>query len=242
MKTRLRIIILTVLIFGLAGSAFTLDRLIDNAGILDASVKASLLDRLNSVSTQYDFDLVIVTENSIGSKSPMDYADDFFDYNGYGLGNDNDGCIFLLVMGSRDYWFSTSGRGIKLMNSTAGDKLEKSVLPYLKNDNFPDAFRAFISDWEEFLILDSRGRSYNFFHHYNLILTAIAWLVSLATGFLIVFSWKAKMNNVVPQHLATAYIIPGSLAFTEKKLFAQPDFLCKIEQRLLADDSGTLLG
>jgi uncharacterized protein len=156
---------------------------------------------------------VIVTENDIGNARPRDYADDFFDYNGYGLGKDRDGCLFLVVMGSRDYWFSTSGRGIGLFNDTAAGKLEKDVLNYLRNDDYFNAFAAFAANWETFLVLDGKGRRYNVFYEYNAVMVAIAWLVSLGIGFLIVGLWKRSMNTALPQTQAAAYTVPGSLSF-----------------------------
>jgi len=217
MKTKLLKLCLPLLILFLAVPAFGRERIVDAAGLLSAEEKENLLKLADSISTAYDFDLVIVTEKSIGSAEPMDYADDFFDDNGYGLGTDRDGCLFLQVTRSRDFWFSTSGRGIKMLNQTAGDKLEADVVKFLKEDKPYEAYRAFFHAWETFLELDAKGRSYNFFHQWNMVLVSIAWLVALATGFIIVQIWKKGMNTALPQTHAAGYIIPGSLAFSEKK-------------------------
>jgi uncharacterized protein len=199
------------------GQGFALDRVVDNAGLLSLSEKNELASMMNSIASSYNFDLVIVTETSIGNRSPMQYADDFFDYNGYGLGEDRDGCLFLQVTGSRDMWFSTSGRGEKVLNSYAYQKLESDTVKYLSDGNSYAAFRAFILAWDEFLELDTKwGRSYNFFYRWNLVLVIIAWLVAFGIGCLIVHNWKQGMNTAMPKTQAVAYIIPGSLNFTVK--------------------------
>jgi uncharacterized protein len=217
MKTKLIKICLPFLIVFCVPSAFTLERIIDNAGLLSQQEKANLMGLISSAASNYDFDLVIVTEKNIGASDPMRYADDFFDNNGYGLGQDRDGCLFLLVTDSHDYWFSTSGRGIRILNPTAGGKLESSVVKFLKEGNFYGAFNAFLLNWDEYLLLDAKGWSYNFFYQWNAVLVLIAWVIAFAIGLIIVQIWKSGMNTALPQTQAAPYMVPGSLAFKEKK-------------------------
>jgi len=217
MKANLVKLCLAVMIVFFVSPVFAQERIIDNAGLLNSQEKDKLNEIISSVVSKYNFDLVIVTENSIGATSPMEYADDFFDHKGYGLGQGRDGCLFLLVTGSRDRWFSTSGSGEKLLNSTAYNKLKGDVVKLLKKDSYYEAFQAFLIDWEEFLYLNARwGRSYNFFYQWNLVLVLIAWGVAMAIGFIVVQVWKSGMNTALMQTQAAAYVIPGSLAFKEK--------------------------
>jgi uncharacterized protein len=194
-------------------------RIVDNANILSQSESANLTSLIDSVAIAYNFDLVIVTEQSIGAVRPMDYADDFFDYNGYGLGQDRDGCLFLRVMGTRDYWFSTSGRGIQLLdgNPFAFDVLEANVGHYLGSDQYYEAFQTFILDMEKFLSLEAVGRRYNFFHHYNAMLVLSAWVIALVVAFAVVLIWKKGMNTALAKTQAAAYVVPGSLSFKVQK-------------------------
>ena len=205
-----KLLALVVLLVCLPVFLFAQAYVVDNAELLSSSEKADLERQLAAISSTYNFDLVIVTENSIGNAEPRDYADDFFDRGGYGL----DGCLFLQVTESRDYWFSTSGRGIKILNNAAGGKLESDVLKFLRDDDPAGAYRAFINDWKTFLALDAKGRNYNFFHQWNAVLVIVGWVISLLIGFLVVQSWKAQMNTALPKKEANLYVIPGSLAFT----------------------------
>ena len=211
-KVKLFILLLVVFSF----PAFSQQRIVDNAGLLSSAQKMSLLEKINSVAETYGFDLVIVTEKNIGGASPRDYADDYFDYNGYGLGHDRDGCLFLQVTDTRDYWLSSSGRGIKMLASFAGDKLERDILKSLKADNYYEAYNSFISNWEKFLSLEAKGRSYNFFEHWNIALVIGAWIVALAAALIIIWIWKRGMNTAIEKKEAGAYIVNGSLSFTAK--------------------------
>ena len=217
MKTKLSSIWLSVLFICFSLPVFAGERVVDNAGLLSAGERAELLRLTEFIASTYNFDLVIVTEKSIGSQSAMAYADDFFDYQGYGLGSDRDGCLFLQVTESRDYWFSTSGRGDGILNSSALGRLSADVVKCLQKDDPYGAYRVFISDWEEFLALDAAGRHYGFLHRWHLVMTGIAWLIALVIGLVVVFVWKAGMNAVIPPTNAAAYMVPGSLSFREKR-------------------------
>jgi uncharacterized protein len=233
---KINFFLFSLAIFIISASLFAKSRVVDSAGLLSAAEAASIQNLADTISETYDFDLVIVTENDIGNAQPMDYADDFFDYNGYGLGQDRDGCLFLIVMGTRDYWFSTSGRGIGIFNAAATEKLEKDALNFLRKNDFYNAFAVFAKDWETFLVLDAKGRHYNVFYEYNVIMVVIAWLVSLGIGFLIVVSWKKNMNTALQQTQAAAYVIPGSLSFTVQ----QDQFLySSVSRTARENDSGS---
>ena len=190
---------------------------IDNAGLLSPAQITFLEERIASIAKTYNFDLVILTERNIGRSDPGEYADNFFDNNGYGLGPDRDGSLFLQVVESRDYWFSPSGRGLKILNDTAYDKLDKETLKYLREGKPFEAYNAFLLCWEEFLVLDAKGRNYNFFHEWNAILIIAAWVLALLIGIYVILVWKSKMNTALAQAFAGAYTVPDSLVFKEKK-------------------------
>lgn len=130
------------------------ERVIDNANLLTLEQKTDLNNIAYTIAMKYNFDLVIVTEKNIGNKTPRDYADDFFDYNGYGIGVNRDGCLFLNVIESRDYWFSTSGRGIRIFDSSSFNysKLENDTIKYLRDGNYAVAYRSFLIHWEGILL------------------------------------------------------------------------------------------
>ena len=217
MKAKLILFYLAVSFICLSAPLFGQNRLVDNAGILDSSQAQSLRVELDRVSTTYDFDLVIVTEKSIGSAKPMDYADDYFDYNGYGLGEDRDGCLFLQVTEDRDYWFSTSGRGIDIYNTAAFNRMESEVLKHLRKDNYYEAYLAFVKTSEEFLKLDAKGRSYNYIRAYFPAFILASWILALLIGMIVVSAWKKDMNNALLKTQAASYMVPGTLSFTDRR-------------------------
>ena len=217
MKKNLFKFLILISILFLAVPAFAQTRIVDNAGLLSADEKNNLTALVDSISVKYNFDLIIVTEKNISDSNPSAYANNFFDENSYGQGQDKSGCLFLHVIGSRDYWFSTSGRGIKILNDTAGNKLEADAIKYLRDGSNYEAYKSFIVNWEKFLALDAKGKHYNFIHQWNAVLMVIAWIAAFLIGIIVIMVWKKGMNAVIAQTQADAYTVPGSLAFKVKK-------------------------
>ena len=218
------------------------ERIIDNAGLLNAQQKALLSSMADSIALTYDFDLVIVTEKSTGNIPTSRFADDFFDNNGYGFGRERDGCLFLHVTESRNYYFSTSGRGIRLLGSTALGKLEADVIRHLKAENPFEAYNAFLLNCETFLKLEAKGGSYSPVRRWDLALTAYAWLIAVIAGFIIVYIWKRKMNSALKETRSDAYIVPGSVNLKLQKEYFLYSTITKTNRENQRNPTGTRTG
>jgi uncharacterized protein len=214
---KVKLFLLLLIIFVISAPLFGLDRLMDTAGLLSDAEAASLEDLLNTISLTYDFDMVIVSVKQTGNYEPKNYADTFFDKNGYGLGKNRDGCLLLIITEKQVFWFSTSGRGKKILTHTASKRLEKDAFDTLEKGDFYNTFLAYTKTWEEFLVLDAKGRTYNIINKYNAVFVIIAWLVSLGIGILIVMIWKKSMSTAIPKKRDATYIVSGSLSFAVQK-------------------------
>ena len=84
--------------------------LIDNADLLTGEEESNLLAKLDEISDRLSVDVAVVTENSIGDKTPREYADDFYDYNSYKY--NPDGVLLLISMEERDWYITTTGSAI----------------------------------------------------------------------------------------------------------------------------------
>ena len=83
--------------------------LVDEASLLSASEEKVLLEKLEDISQKRKCDVAVVTVESLGNKSATAYADDFYDYNGYGYGVNDDGILLLISMEKRDWAITTYG-------------------------------------------------------------------------------------------------------------------------------------
>ena len=105
-------LLLSVLMTVQAQALSDLQRFVDEAGLLTGSEGSDLLDQLNEISERQQVDVVVVTVDSLEGASATEYADDFYDLNGYGFGDEGDGILLLISMEERDWAISTSGFGI----------------------------------------------------------------------------------------------------------------------------------
>ena len=196
---------------------FAEERIIDNAGILSAGSKAALETLMEDIASKYNFNLIILTERSINDEDAIDYSWNYLDSRGLD-GYTWDGCLLLQSTGERDYAITASGRGEKILNEAAYDKLEKDVVDRLREDDYSGAYEVFISKWEKLLVLESKGQKYNFLQErkMHVIFLGAAWLLALMIGSMIVSGMKAQMNTALPKTQADAYMVPGSLALTNQ--------------------------
>lgn len=189
-------------------------RVVDDAGILSQDEVNSLTEKCDKVSEKYDVDVVIVTVESIGDKTPEAFADDYFDYNGYGLGNDRSGVLFLLAMESRDWWISTRGYGINAFSDSDIKEIGSKVVSYLSGEQYAKGFDKFISLAEDELKAAKNSEKFPLFR--NLIIAA---LVGLIVALIVTGNLKSQLKSVHSKREAYDYVRKGSMEITDAREF-----------------------
>ena len=144
---------------------------VDQMGLLDSSALSALEQRLKSISETYRCDVVAAIVPALGDKTAEEFADDYFDYGGYGYGAEpdsngmtvnGDGILLLISMQDRDFAISTSGYGITAFTDYGIlNYIEPSVLPYLKSNRYGEAFNAYADRCEELLQMARDGRPFD---------------------------------------------------------------------------------
>ena len=203
-----------------ADDAQRLPRYTDEVGLLTASQESELTAKLDDISEKHQFDVVITVTDSTGSKHSRLYAADFYEEHGFGFGEDLDGIILMLAMDYRDFAFVTTGYGLYAFTNAGQEYMEKLFLPYLKNDEFFEAFMAFADAADDFLTKAKAGERYE---SGNIPLTAeerrnariwaaaISLVIAIAVPGIIVGVWTSQLKSVRKQDFAGAYIRGGSM-------------------------------
>ena len=108
-----------------------------------------LRERANAFIEKYQMDMVILTisENPYGSSdnSSITYAQDFYDYNNFGVGNTKDGVLVLVDMNNRYRYFLTTGTAQLMYDDARINNINNNVISYLKSGNYYQAFVTYIS-------------------------------------------------------------------------------------------------
>ena len=195
-------------------------RLVDNADLLTDEEENLLLARLDEVSQRQQFDVVVVTASTLDGKSPMAYADDFFDYNGYGLGADRSGALLLLSMEDRDWWISTRGYGITALTDFGIEQIGEDMVPDLSAGNYYDGFITFARDCDSYVTAAKNGEPIDVGSFKAPFAFAKALGIAAVAGLIVAMivgnSLKGKMKTVRTASAAAAYARPGSFFLREQ--------------------------
>lgn len=208
--------IMLMLCMTLSVTAAQLPRLVDGADLLTDSEEQYILSMLDEVSERQQFDVAIVTTNTLDGKSPMAYADDFYDDNGYGWGTSYDGVLLLVSMEDRDWWISTCGYGITAFTDWGIECLSDQFLPDLGNGFYEDSFETFIEGCDEYITLARNGEPFDIgtepFDAGSALFISI--VVGLIAALVIVSSMKAQLKSVYKQNAAN-YLRGDSMKITD---------------------------
>ncbi len=148
---------------------------IDAADLLTDEEENLLASHIYNVEEQYNSAIVIVTVDSLGSRTVEEYGDDFYDYNGYGFGDSHDGILFLIDITSRQWHITTTGSAIKIYTDSAQETLISKCKSSLSAGNYYDAFDQFISACDSRLQTVVERKTFNF----------PKFLICLVAGFLL---------------------------------------------------------
>lgn len=201
-----------------------LTRVEDDADLLSNDEEAALRQKLDRISEETNVDVIVHTNYSLGGKTPADYADDYFDYNGYGLGENYDGIIFVLSMEYRDWRISTHGFGIRAFTDKGQELIVEKMLPDLSNGNYYRAFDNFADLSEEYIIQAKTGEAYDVGNMPKRKITPMALLIFLGISLLVgsiaggvyVVALSSTHKTMKKQKSAGAYQ-EGNIQFTNRK-------------------------
>ena len=203
-----------------AKAADDMIRIADWAELLSESEEAELSDRLDEISERQKFDIVIVTLDSLEGADIVAYADDFFDYNGYGFGEGKDGILFLSSMEERDWCISTSGYGITAFTDAGQEYLSEKFLPYLSDGAYADAFQTFAEWCDDYITQARAGTPYDVdnipvepFSPLGALIIAV--VVGFVVSFIVTGIMRLSLHSVFSEPAADSYMKKDSLRITK---------------------------
>lgn len=197
-------------------------RMVDDAALLTETEVSDLNAKLDEISERQQLDVAIVTVNSLDGATPQSYADDYFDYNGFGYGDTRDGVILLLSMESRDWYISTSGYGITAFTDAGIDYIGEKIVPYLGDGLYYDAFDMYADYCDDFITQAKNGSPYDVnnppkesFAFFAALLIALVIGVVVSGIVCLVFAFQLK--SVHRESAASNYIKQGSMHVTDSR-------------------------
>lgn len=212
-------------------------KIVDQADLLTDTEEALLEDKAQMLVMEYDMDVVILTVETLNGRVSSDYADDYFDYNGYGIGPDYSGVLLLLSMQEREWAISTCGNTIYALTDYGIQQLFSSMAGYLSENRFYEAFDTYLGELPYYFQAYENGRpidgyrdpydgpgSYEpvpgdnnvyypepekGFGDYAKMLV-ISLVIGAAAGGITLLVLRGQMNTAIAQTGAYNYMIPGT--------------------------------
>ena len=142
-KIKKHLVLLTLLIilslmafFSVAGVYASQSRVIDNAGLLTSDQRSALETQVNKAISVMNMDLVVLTIDDAEGKTSAAYADDYYDYNGYGTGSNKSGALILIDMDNRQIYISTTGEMINRLSDSDIESVIDSGYSRLKSGDY----------------------------------------------------------------------------------------------------------
>ena len=186
----------------------------DNAGLMSEAEIQQLETLAEEISGETGLDLVILTVDSLGSYSPSNYADDYYDLNGY---SDN-GIIFMLAMQERDWYISTCGDAIRGLTDQEIESILDIGLPYFADGAYYDGFYSVLYSVPHFMEDNSENPliSNNTPGYYSSEtggtsgILMISVLIGAAVSGVVLLVMRGMMNTKRKQRSAVDYMTQGS--------------------------------
>lgn len=214
------------------------DRIKDQADILTTEEEQELRESADEISKRQKLDVVIVTVPNTGEKTAKEEAQDFYDYNGYGMGNNHDGIMLLLSMDDRQYYICTTGYGITAFTDSGINYIESQIVPEFKENDYVEAFVKFEKLSDDFVTAAKDGKPYDGKHMpVSSMAVMINVVESVILGFVVALflalKKKAAMKTIREQDDACHYTCDEKVKLTKNHDRFVSEFVTK---RIIEDE------
>lgn len=123
-------------------------RVVDTANIFTAAEKSAMEKRLGEVRAELGKDIVVFTDVSSYGLGHAVYSADFYDFNGYGIGDEYEGVCLFICMDPEDrgFWTCCTGPETRgLFTEEYANQLDDRLYEYMKAGDYGEG----AADWIE---------------------------------------------------------------------------------------------
>lgn len=208
----------------------------DDASLMsDAEINE--LERVASkISSETGLEIVILTVNTTGAYSSVNYADNYYDMNGY----DDDGMLLMLAMEERSWYISTCGEAINAFTDYGIDQLLDTGLPYFSSGHYFDGFSAVLTEIPRYMnahsqgnTIDRPGRGVG-----SIFVTSV--LIGLVVSAVVLLIMRSGMNTKRKQRGAADYMAQGSYRLRlHQDIFLYSQVSKTLRQQSISSDGST---
>lgn len=228
---KLKYLILTIVLFLTLQNVSALDKQLkvyDYAQVLTTEEEEKLKEKSLEFTEKYNMDIIMVTVKYHEKSTTKAYAEDFYDYNDFGVGNTHDGLVFVIDFNfndKSDFYISTTGEAIRMYDDYRINSILDSIDDeYYKNSkNYFNMFLAFINASDKYASLGVPSSNSNTKIDSNgdlVYKTGIPWfkitLISLIISSAIVIFFIMKNKMIRKSSDANEYLKKDSVVINNR--------------------------
>ena len=173
-------------------------RVFDQAGLFSETEIIQLEEKIAQCRKSTKMDVVIVSAYADGERSAEEYADDYYDYGGFGVGKKASGVLLLYYMDGPgqpggECYISTAGTMINMLTDARIESILDDVYGDLGNRDFAGATEHFLEDVKAYVKEGVESGQYTYdrdtgeivrYHSIRLYEVAIAMVIAgILAGF-----------------------------------------------------------
>ena len=133
-------------------------RIVDDADLFTAEEEARMEARVSEIRAELNKDIVVFTDMSTHGLSRAVYAADFYDFNGYGCGEEREGvCLFICMdPDNRGFWSCCTGsitRG--LYTEAIANQIDDLLYEYMVAGTYTEGVEDWIENFRRLYITGS---------------------------------------------------------------------------------------
>jgi len=185
----------------------------DYADLLTDEEEHNLYAKITSAIEKTNLDIIFITINENNKASSQDYADDFFDYNDFGINSSRDGILFLIDMDTRNLTLSTTGTAQILFDDVRIETMLDSAYNYASEERYNDAANHFVKDVENYFDAGkpSSNKHYGIDGKGNIIREkSVNWVITIIGALVVagitIFVLISKHKMIISAKYAHEYI------------------------------------
>lgn len=197
------------------------DLIADDAGLLSPSSIDELESLALQVSEAHGCDVgIYFTRSYFLYSSINDFADDYFDYNGFGYGPTQNGILLVVTMAEREYRITTGGIAIDAFTDYGLNRIEEQFVSYLSSGDYSAAAKKFIRLCDEYLSEYESGAAYDTNNTVRTPLSLQSVGISGIIGFILaglpLRRSKKELETVRAKSNASEYRVGPKITITEQ--------------------------
>lgn len=175
-------------------------RVVDDAGIFTDAQEAEMAARIAEIQQTYNYDFVVYTDNSDYGLGRGVCAADFYQFGGYGYGDDYSGGILYICMepGNRGWWTAARGSYRNLFTEENCNAIDDRLEPYMVDGDYGTGVLNYLDDTAELMRTGKVPRTI----HYGLSIAAAVVTFLLGGG---VTTGILRSNMKTVRHATEAY-------------------------------------